>query len=484
MRIQVGTSSTGLTPDNAPDSLGPVGSYTIKGNAFCRPNRAPTAALTASPQEGVAPLLVHFSGANSTDPDTDDIRRFRFDFGDGSPLVTQTNDAMVDHTYSEPGEYRAKLTVEDDRGATSGNTSTRDIDVEEEEGGDEPALRISDRTAAEGNSGRTSFTFTVTRSGDTGGSSSVHYRTQAQTASAGSDFEAINDAVLEFAPGQTSRALTVRVVGDTTNEPDETFLVVLSQPMDATIADDRGKGTITNDDGGGGQKPSISINDVTVTETDSTSYAVFTISLDRASDQTVTVDFRIHNGSATAGADYGGRSGTRSFSPGQLTKNVRVPIFGENVREDTETYYLDLANPTRATIADSRGVGRIRDDDPDDPAVLLTKSGPPTAVAGTNFTYTISYTNGGPLASRNARVVDVLPAGLTFRSASDGAIYDQATGTIRWSLGIVDVGESGTLTLSVHLRSTVPSGAIVSNHAEFRGDGTVAVSADAVTIAQ
>ena len=61
---------------------------------------------------------------------------------------------------------------------------------------------------------------------------------------------------------------------------------------------------------------------------------------------------------------------------------------------------------------------------PADPAVLVTVEAPATAAVGSQFTYTISYTNGGPAESTDAKLIDTLPAGLKFISASDGGTYN------------------------------------------------------------
>jgi len=119
----VGAGATALY-DMMPDSLAFTGSYSVHDNQVCRPNTAPTAVLTATPMSGAPPLLVHFSGANSTDPDTDPpadtIASYTFDFGDGSAPVTQTT-ATIDHTYNNQGEFPARLTVTDSRGKVSTN---------------------------------------------------------------------------------------------------------------------------------------------------------------------------------------------------------------------------------------------------------------------------------------------------------------------------------------------------------------------------
>src|SRR5438128_6033450 len=70
--------------------------------------------------------------------------------------------------------------------------------------------------------------------------------------------------MVTFAPGTTSQTVTVTVNGDTKFEPDETFFVNLTLPVNATIADGQGVGTIQNDD----TQPTISIGDYSHAEGD------------------------------------------------------------------------------------------------------------------------------------------------------------------------------------------------------------------------
>jgi hypothetical protein len=109
-------------------------------------------------------------------------------------------------------------------------------------------LSVNDVTINEGNSGTTTFTFTVTRSGATAGTSSVTYATANGSATAGSDYTALPATTLNFAAGETSKTVSVSVIGETVVEPDQTFSLKLSSPVRATISDDTGTGTIRNDD--------------------------------------------------------------------------------------------------------------------------------------------------------------------------------------------------------------------------------------------
>ena len=110
-----------------------------------------------------------------------------------------------------------------------------------------PTLSISDVTLAEGNTGTTNATFTVTLSASSAQQVTVAYATANGTATAGSDYTA-KSGTLTFAPGVTTQPIAVAVTGDTAIEANETFFVNLTTPVNATIADSQGVGTITNDD--------------------------------------------------------------------------------------------------------------------------------------------------------------------------------------------------------------------------------------------
>jgi uncharacterized repeat protein (TIGR01451 family) len=110
-----------------------------------------------------------------------------------------------------------------------------------------PTLTINNVSQAEGNSGSSNFVFTVTLAGATAQMVTVDYATADVTALAASDYSATS-GMLKFGPGVTSQTITVPVAGDLTTESDETFNVLLSSPVNATITTGAGSGTIVNDD--------------------------------------------------------------------------------------------------------------------------------------------------------------------------------------------------------------------------------------------
>ena len=110
-------------------------------------------------------------------------------------------------------------------------------------------ISLADVTQVEGDAGTSDFQFTVTRSGDLSGATDVDFTTSDGTATAGADYTA-NSGIVSFAANEATKIINVSVNGDTDAEPDETFIVTLSNPTNgATLTDADGAGTIENDDG-------------------------------------------------------------------------------------------------------------------------------------------------------------------------------------------------------------------------------------------
>jgi uncharacterized repeat protein (TIGR01451 family) len=82
------------------------------------------------------------------------------------------------------------------------------------------------------------------------------------------------------------------------------------------------------------------------------------------------------------------------------------------------------------------------------PDVFVSKSGPSSVYAGTNFSYSITLTNEGFATASNSIASDVLPPGVSFVSASGGGTTNSA-GVVNWNLGNLAVNASTNLTLTV-----------------------------------
>lgn len=219
-------------------------------------------------------------------------------------------------------------------------------------------LTIADVTMMEGNRGTTDAVFTVSLSAPSSEIVTVDYTTADGTALVGSDYLTAN-GILSFSPGETSQTLSIPVVGNRRAELDETFLVNLSNPTNATLTNDQAIGTIQNDDAA-----MLRVRHVALREGSSgTKNAVFTVSLSGPVSQTVMVDYATADGSAIAGQDYTATSGQLTFSPGQTEQTLNVAITGDSIYEPKEVFYVKLSNASNATIRDASATGIIRNDD-------------------------------------------------------------------------------------------------------------------------
>ena len=222
------------------------------------------------------------------------------------------------------------------------------------------SLSINDVTVAEGNSGTTNATFTVSLAPVQPSPASVSYATADGTASAGLDYVATS-GTLAFGACQGSAVVTVPVLGDLVDEPDETFFVNLSNPSGATIADGQGQGTITDDD----PPPEVVVEDCAVTEGNAGSQPCpFHLSLSNPSASVVSLNYATANGTAQAGSDYTAASGTVAF-PALTTgpQTVNVSVLGDTIVEGDETFVLNLSGISGGTLPDPQGQGTILDDD-------------------------------------------------------------------------------------------------------------------------
>ena len=226
-------------------------------------------------------------------------------------------------------------------------------------------VSIDDSVADEGTGGGTTpFTFKVSlNAADLVNPVAVTYRTEDSAAKAPDDYTA-QSGTLVFEPGETENQITIDVAADDIHEFNETFRVRLVSAENASIARQTGTGWIMNDDA----VPALSIDDVSVLEgDDGTIHAVFTVTLDRQSSRVTSVWYETADGAATAGEDYEARSGWLVMPQMATSGTITVPVIGDTLVEDDETFFVRLASPFPATIAREEGTATIINDDAPEP---------------------------------------------------------------------------------------------------------------------
>jgi hypothetical protein len=162
----------------------------------------------------------------------------------------------------------------------------------------------------------------------------------------------------------------------------------------------------------GSTLPTLSVNDVSVTEGNSgTTNLAFTVTQSATSTSAVTVAYTTTAGTASAGPDYTTASGTLTIAAGATTGTITIGVVGDVLDEANETFTVTLSSPNGATLADATGIGTINDDD-DGPTVSITgvtlaegNSGSASATfnasltAPSGQTVTVAYTTGNGTAT-------------------------------------------------------------------------------------
>ena len=121
------------------------------------------------------------------------------------------------------------------------------------------------------------------------------------------------------------------MLNDTVAEGIESFNLVLSALSGATVLDPAGTAQIWENDQTAVAAPRISVDDVTVDE--SQTYAEFLVHLSAPGSAVVTVNYQAANSTALNGSDYAAQSGTLTFAPGETVKTVRMAVLNDTAAE-------------------------------------------------------------------------------------------------------------------------------------------------------
>jgi serine protease len=248
-----------------------------------------------------------------------------------------------------------------------------------------PTLSVGDVSTTEGNSGTKIMTFTVSLSATAATAVTFNVGTVNGTATGGTDFVASTLTGQSIAAGTLSKTFSVTINGDTTVEPDETFLVRLTGGS-VSISDDYATGTISDDD----TPPALSLGDVADAESDGVSYVYVPLTLSKPATGPVTCDATATPGTATAGVDYDSNAGAATIAQGQTNGYLTLRFFGDHLVEQNETVTLTLncSALANATILDGQAMVTIVNDD-GPPSLSVSDA---TVVEGNSGTVNAAFT--------------------------------------------------------------------------------------------
>jgi hypothetical protein len=259
---------------------------------------------------------------------------------------------------------------------------------------------------------------------------SVDYGVMGGTATEPTDFGPVSGNIA-FGPAELARILTIPIVNDSEGEGPETFVLGLSNPVGAYIGA-RGSDTITITDSEPAVKLSLASYKA-VSEAVPTHLAAFQVVRVGTPTVSFTVDYRTADGTATAAQDYTHTAGTLSFSSGQMSQIVNVPLLDDDVAEPNETIRVILENPSGAFLA-APAEALLNVTSNDDPGSLVLEPASSSVVEPEDGSSVfaplkVKRTGKAPLAAISVNVM-LTPLAST---AADGADFAFTPGTLNFN---------------------------------------------------
>ncbi|AFZ45892.1 Na-Ca exchanger/integrin-beta4 [Halothece sp. PCC 7418] len=305
--------------------------------------------------------------------------------------------------FETPQDFDSKNTYEVGVTATSpSGTDTRTLSIEVEDVNEAPTdITLSNSSVDENSTDSVVGTFSTTDP-DTG--DSFTYSLVSGVGDSDNNLFTINgeELSLDVSPdfeSQDSYSIRVQTDDDNGGTFTETFTIDV------------------NDQG------IVSIDNPSVTETDTDQTITFTLSVDDPLSEGFTVNYQTDDRTAfDNGFDYVATSGSLSFDPNQTSSEVDVTVLGDDISEATEEFALQLsnANNSQVTIADTEGIATITDDDTaptirvNDASVVEGDSGS-TSI---NFVVKLSAPSGQEIAFDYTTADDTAVAGEDYTATS------------------------------------------------------------------
>jgi hypothetical protein len=253
--------------------------------------------------------------------------------------------------------------------------------LDDDAGGAQPTVSIAGATTNESftTSDSNSLTFAATLSEAATEAVTVSYRLLSGTGTVGAEgdaylrsgFSVVSEQTVTFAPGETSKTISVVTAGNqSSGEPPELDESIVLQAFSVQGAAFAGGASTLEATGwildiDGTENPLAGfVSRPTIVEGDTgEKNAIFEISFSRPIPEAITLSYQTVDGGAEAGSDYTAVTGTIDLVAGQTTAAVRVPVLGDTDVEFSETFTLAVTTASTAVAEIAQGEATILDDD-------------------------------------------------------------------------------------------------------------------------
>ena len=348
----------------------------------------------------------------------------------GSSTGTITIASIVDDSIDEADET-VVLTLSNPSNATLGSDKVHTYTITDND--NTPTIDFNS-TSSSGAESVSSKAITVDLSGPSSETVTVDYAVTGTASGSGTDYTLINGTLSIAAGSTTGTIMIANIVDDSADEPDETVILTLSSPSNATLgSDDVHTYTIADDDG----LPTIDFNVASSNGAEDISSVALTVDLSAASSSNITVDYAVTGTATGSGTDYTLANGTLTISAGGTSGTITIAgIVDDDLDEDNETVIITLSNPNNAVLGnDSVHTYTISDND-GTPTIAFSSS---TSTDSESVT-TRSITVGVLFAASTPIQVDY---GVTGGTAGSGTDYSLSSGSVT----IEEGATSGTIVI-------------------------------------
>uniref|UniRef100_UPI00286B041B Calx-beta domain-containing protein n=1 Tax=Chamaesiphon sp. VAR_48_metabat_135_sub TaxID=2964699 RepID=UPI00286B041B len=332
------TATFMLTRANANDTKAITVNYTLSG-----------AAINGTDYTNVNGSVTFLAGQNTA---TVTVNPIADNITEGIESVVLTIDNGSGYNLSDRSR-QARITIADDNSIANLPT----------------LVSIDSVSFTEGNTGTKNAVFNVTLNKASEVEVTVEASTVDGTATAGSDYTALDKTTIYFAPGETTKQITVAILGDRTIESDETFTVNLSDPTNATLSTDASvTANIINDD----IPISIAVRDADTAETKSgetPNHGQFVITRSGDLSQSLSVKYTL-SGTSTNNDDYQTLTGTSIFAAGVDQAFVDINPIDDRIYEGAESVTLSVSTEDYLVTGSSSVTATIADNDAVDPKLI------------------------------------------------------------------------------------------------------------------
>ncbi|MCA9483551.1 MAG: hypothetical protein KC553_07450 [Nitrospina sp.] len=253
----------------------------------------------------------------------------------------------------------------------------------------------------------------------------VNYAATGGSATGGGVDYTLTNSTLTFNPGETSKNMSFTVIDDAVPESNETIVITLSNPTNATLGspashtygiDDDDAAPIAQFTSNGGSGP------------ENVTPGTMTLTLDRPSPLPIYVDFRIIGGTATSLVDHASGAGDFFFAPGSTTATMNIHLLDDSEVESNETIIYELYNATNAVLGSQTVYTFTILDDDSTPTFSFPSATGSGSESVTSVTVPVSLF---PASANTATIQYSVSSG----TASAGSDFTAASGQLQFAAG-------------------------------------------------